>query len=138
MYKAAIPVLLALLPLAACASSQNATGSTTFTRVANGVQVEVRLDEYKIHMPTRIPSGEVTFNIKNTGSHEHSVEINGQGIDAKLGHDLKPGESADLHVSLQPGIYRFWCPVGPHAAMGMRLDLTVVPPDASEPAPASP
>jgi uncharacterized cupredoxin-like copper-binding protein len=129
---------LFLLPLAACASSQNATGSTTYTHVGQGVQVQVLLDEYKIHMPTRIPSGEVTFNVKNTGGHTHSIEINGEGLDAKLAEDLKPGESADLHVTLAPGIYRVWCPVGPHAAMGMRLDLTVTLPEAAQPAAKTP
>jgi uncharacterized cupredoxin-like copper-binding protein len=134
------PVITALLvlPLAACASSQNATGNTTYTRVGQGVQVQVLLDEYKIHMPTRIPSGEVTFNVKNTGSHTHCIEINGEGLDAKLIEDLKPGESADLHVTLAPGIYRVWCPVGPHAAMGMRLDLTVTLPPAAEPTAPAP
>lgn len=125
--KPALALLLILPFLPACASSQHATGTTTFTRTTNGVNVEVLLDEYKIHMPTAIPGGEVTFDIKNTGGHRHSFEINGQGVDAKLAHDLDPGQSAKLHVTLAPGTYKVTCPVGPHAAMGMRLKLTVAP-----------
>jgi uncharacterized cupredoxin-like copper-binding protein len=111
--------------LAACGSSQHATGPTTYTKTAAGVQVQVLLDEYKIHMPTTIPAGEVTFNVKNTGGHKHNIEINGAGIDAKLSRDLEPGQSADLDVHLDPGTYKVWCPIGPHANMGMRLELTV-------------
>jgi plastocyanin len=116
---------LASIALVSCSSSQHATGDTTFTKTAKGVQVQVLLDEYKIHMPTKIPPGEVTFNIKNTGSHTHNFEINGQGVDAKVSHDLEAGQAADLHVTLAPGTYKVWCPVGPHATMGMRLELTV-------------
>jgi plastocyanin len=125
LIRAAIVVLAASAILGACASSQKATGATTYTQTDKGVQVQVLLDEYKIHMPTTIPPGEVTFTIKNTGSHRHNFEINGQGVDAKLMHDLEAGQAADLHVRLEPGTYKVWCPVGPHKSMGMRLDLTV-------------
>src|ERR1041384_4320265 len=98
--------LTACLRLAppACSSSQHATGNTTVTRTDKGANVQVLLDEYKIHMPTTVPAGEVTFNIKNTGSHRHNFEINGHGVDAKLGRDLEGGQSADLHVTLTPGV----------------------------------
>jgi uncharacterized cupredoxin-like copper-binding protein len=125
MSKCTIALLSTSLLLAACSSSQKATGNTTVTRTAAGTNVQVLLDEYKIHMPTTIPPGDVTFNIKNTGSHSHNIEINGQGVDAKLAHDLEPGQTADLHVKLAPGKYKVWCPVGPHANLGMRLELTV-------------
>lgn len=122
----AVLISLTLL-LPACASSQNATGPTTYTKTADGAQVQVLLDEYKIHMPTTIPPGEITLNVKNTGHHEHTIEVSGQAVDAKLSPNLKPGESATLRVHLNPGTYKVWCPVGPHATMGMRLDLTVQP-----------
>jgi uncharacterized cupredoxin-like copper-binding protein len=108
-----------------CASSQNSTAATTFTRTDTGATVEVLLDEYKIHMPTTIPGGDITFHVKNTGDHRHNIEVEGSGVDAKLPKDLGPGEGADLHVQLAPGVYKVLCPVGPHAAMGMRLELTV-------------
>jgi len=121
-------LVLATLLLAACSSSQHATGTTTYTKTAAGINVQVFLDEYKIHMPTAIPPGDITFNIKNTGGHRHNFEINGHGVDAKLGRDLEGGQSADLHVRLEPGTYKVTCPVGPHATMGMRLELTVTAP----------
>jgi uncharacterized cupredoxin-like copper-binding protein len=125
MSKLTIALLSTTLLAAACSSSQHATGNTTFTRTEKGVNVQVLLDEYKIHMPTTIPPGNVTFNVKNTGSHRHTIEISGQGVDARLSPDLEAGQSGDLRVTLAPGKYKVWCPVGPHESLGMRLELTV-------------
>ena len=111
--------------LAGCASSQHATGDTTYTRVDDQVLVEVLLNEDKIHMPTTIPGGDVVFQIKNIGTHEHNFKIAGQGVEAAPPHNLKPGESTELRVQLKPGTYKVTCPVGPHASLGMRLELTV-------------
>ena len=108
-----------------CATSQHSTGTTRFTQTDAGVVVQVELDEYRIHMPTTIPGGEITFQVRNTGSHRHNIEIQGRGIDAKLPEDLGPGAAAELKVRLEPGTYKVLCPVGPHAALGMRLELTV-------------
>lgn len=114
--------------LCGCASSQHATSDTKVTPVAGGALVEVRLDDYVIHMPTTVPAGELTFQVRNVGSHRHTVAIEGGGVEAHLKPDLNQGESGELKVKLAPGTYRVWCPVGPHAAMGMRLSLTVKEP----------
>jgi len=110
---------------AGCASSQHSTGTTGFTRTDSGAVVRVLLDEYRIHMPTTIPGGDITFEVSNTGAHRHNIEVRGPGVDVKLPKDLEAGESAQMKVRLEPGAYRVYCPVGPHAALGMRLDLTV-------------
>jgi uncharacterized cupredoxin-like copper-binding protein len=117
--------VLAAIAAGGCATSQHSTGNTSYTRTASGAAVQVVLDEYRIHMPTTIPSGDIDFAVKNAGSHTHNIEIQGHGVDAKLPKDLAAGESADLRVSLPPGTYKVFCPVGPHASMGMRLELTV-------------
>lgn len=111
--------------LGACASSQHSTGSTTVTSTATGAVVQVQLDEYTIHMPTTIPGGDITFQIKNTGTHDHNIRIQGEGIDATLPNNLSGGQTAELKAQMTPGTYKVTCPVGPHAAMGMRLELTV-------------
>ena len=38
---------------------------------------------------------------------------------------LAPGKSARLTVTLKNGSYSIWCPVGNHAALGMKLALKV-------------
>ncbi len=114
------------LTLGGCASSQHSTADTTFTHTNDGALVEVRLDEYKIHMPTSIPAGAITFQVENTGKHKHNIEIEGHGVEATLDYDLRPGETAELKVHLVPGTYKVYCPVGPHRMLGMRLELMVM------------
>ena len=121
----ALCAIVVYLAAAGCGTSQHATGDTTFTRTSSGTTVQVKLDEYRIHMPTTIPAGHTIFQVANTGKHEHNIRITGHGVDAALSHDLKPGESEDLTIDLKPGTYKVDCPVGPHASLGMRLNLTV-------------
>jgi len=118
-------VIACCLAVTGCGSSQHATGDTTFTRTTAGTDVQVKLDEYRIHMPTSIPAGHTVFQIANTGSHEHNIRITGQGVNAALPKNLEPGQSQDLTVDLKPGKYKVDCPVGPHSTLGMHLELTV-------------
>jgi uncharacterized cupredoxin-like copper-binding protein len=78
-------------------------------------------------MPTKLPAGRAVFQIANTGTHDHNIEITGPGVNATLPHNLKGGESSELVATLQPGTYKVSCPVGPHSMLGMRLELTVTP-----------
>ena len=118
-------VAIGLVVLSGCSSSQQATGDTSFNKQGDRVVVQVRLDEYKIHMPTTIPAGHAVFEIKNTGTHDHNIKIVGQGVESQLPKNLKAGESTVMELDLTPGTYKVDCPVGPHSARGMRLQLTV-------------
>jgi plastocyanin len=111
--------------LAACSSSQHAGAGMTATQADGKVTVPVELDDYVIRMPDHIPPGDVTFNVKNTGKHVHNIRITGSGVDAALPRNLEAGEEMPLTLHMNPGTYHVTCPVGPHAAMGMRMDLTV-------------
>jgi uncharacterized cupredoxin-like copper-binding protein len=88
-------------------------------------RVEVGLTEYEINMPSSLPPGPTVFEVANTGAVVHNIEIEGQGVDAVLESNLQPGETGTLEVDLQPGTYEVICPVGNHAQLGMRLELTV-------------
>jgi hypothetical protein len=68
--------------------------------------------------------GSYTFRAVNTGKIVHSLEIKGPGVDA-ITPNLDPGQSADLHVTLQDGSYDFFCPIGSHKALGMNAEVTV-------------
>lgn len=121
----AVAAALATVLLISCASSQGKTGTTQVTQTAKGPAVEVILKDYEIQMPDSVPSGDVTFNITNAGSHDHNFEIDLKGNKRRLDTVLKPGDSHTLTVSLTPGTYDVLCPVGLHSTMGMRRKLTV-------------
>ncbi len=109
---------------AGCSSSQHSTNGQTYTRTANGAVVNVSEDEYHIHMPTAFPAGMVTFHITNNGQHNHNFKIKGMGIEQQLPTDIMPGQTADMTVSLVPGVYDILCPIVGHADLGMRLSVT--------------
>jgi uncharacterized cupredoxin-like copper-binding protein len=87
--------------------------------------VEVRLSEYAVGMPQALPAGPTAFHLRNEGHKSHSFKIEGPGIDGTMAAILKPGETGDLQVTLQPGEYKIYCPIGSHAAKGMTLKLVV-------------
>jgi len=122
---AALVGAFAVIALASCASSQGKVGSTQVTPTAKGSVVEVILKDYEIVMPESVPSGEVTFNITNAGSHDHNLEIDLKGTKRRLDAALKPGETHALIVPLSPGTYDVLCPMTGHSALGMRRKLTV-------------
>ncbi len=87
--------------------------------------VDVSLVEFEIDMEHTLPTGTVTFNITNDGTVGHSFAITGQGLNQDLGKTLLPGESSSLKISLKPGTYQIYCPVGHHRQQGMETKLTV-------------
>lgn len=97
----------------------------TGTPALGTASVEVRLHGRTIEMPASLPPGETTFVVTNTGDHEHSFEIEGNGIEQELESHLQPGETGELTVSLQAGTYTVYCPVGDHRDEGMVTTLRV-------------
>jgi uncharacterized cupredoxin-like copper-binding protein len=110
-----------------CKGSQNANSGQTITRTANGAIVEVEFYEQKIHMPTVIPKGRITFRISNPSSFDHNFKIKGNGLERQLENDIQEGQKVDFTVDLNPGTYGVICPLIGHLDLGERLDLTVTP-----------
>jgi len=75
-------------------------------------------------MERTVPAGVTTFKVSNTGKEMHNFEIEGNGIEKRVGK-LNPGETKTLLVELKPGTYEVYCPVPGHKSHGMSLDLTV-------------
>ncbi len=97
------------------------------TPTAGNRVVQVKLSEFKIDMPTSLPAGTVTFQITNAGTIQHSFEIKGQSLDAKLDAPLNPGAGQTLRTNLAPGNYTVFCPLDGHKDQGMLVNLTVTP-----------
>ena len=123
-YSALALIVISSAIFGSCASSQNASNGTIYTRTANGAWIQVNEDEYHIHMPTTFPAGTETFHITNYGDHKHNFKISGNGIEQQLPFDVLPGLSEDMEVTLTPGTYHIICPILGHADLGMRLDVT--------------
>jgi plastocyanin len=103
-------------------------------------QMTVRLSEWKVKLsqPT-IGAGAIRFAVTNAGSIPHAFEVEGQGLEQKTAL-IQPGASDTLTVTLQPGTYEVYCPVGEdsHKKLGMEAHLRVNAANASgRSAPAS-
>jgi hypothetical protein len=76
----------------------------------------------------------VTFTITNSGVVPHAFEVEGQGIEKQTAV-IQPGAQSSLTLTLKPGTYEVYCPVGEnsHKMLGMETHLTVVRSHAAAP-----
>jgi len=94
----------------------------------NRAAVSAKLSEWKVELSEHtITAGTVTFTVANAGSIPHAFEVEGQGIEQET-DAIQPGASATLTLTLKPGTYEVYCPVGEdsHKKLGMETDLKVV------------
>ena len=90
--------------------------------------VAVRLSEWKLELSQlTVPTGEVEITVKNGGTIPHTLEIEGQGIEKELG-PIDAGATSKVRLTLPPGAYELYCPIGDgaHEKMGMiaRIEVT--------------
>jgi plastocyanin len=74
-----------------------------------------------------VSAGRDTFSLQNSGQFPHNVHIEGNGVsvDVKPDGPVAGGESFTGAVTLAPGTYDVWCPVGNHRDRGMVGTLIV-------------
>src|SRR6058998_3283834 len=111
-------LLVVALALGAAPSLKHATAP---------VQISVKLSEWKVELSqTSVAAGTVTFAITNAGSIPHGFEVEGQGIEKEI-ERIQPGASDTLTLTLKPGTYEVYCPVGEdsHKKLGMETHLKV-------------
>src|SRR5262249_53330703 len=117
--------LLVLSVLLASPGLAAATGSPAAN--ANAKAVKVTLSEWKVQLsPDEIPAGPVEFEVSNTGSIPHALEVQGHGLERKTAQ-IPAGATATLQLDLAAGRYEAYCPVGKgsHKMLGMLDHLTV-------------
>lgn len=96
--------------------------------VGDPASVNVTLSEWKVELSElKVAPGAVTFTVKNAGSIPHAFEVEGKGIERET-QTIQPGSSTTLTLSLMPGTYEVYCPVGgdSHKKLGMSTHLVVV------------
>ena len=100
--------------------------------------VVARLSEWKVEVaPASVRAGSVTFTVTNGGSIPHAFEVEGHGVEKETPL-IQPGATATLTLTLRPGGYEVYCPVGndSHKKLGMVTSLQVTAAgDAPAPAP---
>jgi plastocyanin len=102
--------------------------AATPARRGNPVPVNVKLSEWTVQLSeATVPAGQVTFTVTNGGSIPHALEVEGQGTEQQTPL-IQAGASATLTLSLKPGTYEVYCPVGEdsHKKLGMETHLKVV------------
>jgi plastocyanin len=97
-------------------------------RRGDRVPIGAKLSEWTIQLSeASVPAGPVTFTVTNGGSIPHAFEVEGQGTEQRTPL-IQPGASATLTLTLEPGTYEVYCPVGEasHKKLGMDTHLQVV------------
>lgn len=90
-------------------------------------QVTVQMTEFHLALSRQtFTPGTYTFVAVNAGQTVHAIEVDGPGVsDQRTPGDVRPGQSASLTVTLQPGSYELYCPVDGHKSKGMDTHFTV-------------
>jgi uncharacterized cupredoxin-like copper-binding protein len=117
--------ILCLLPLVLVLGLTAVAVSEEAQREKAAGSVEVHLTEYAVEMPHTLPAGPTTFLVHNEGQKRHSFKIQGPGNEQMLEAIGSPRETGTLQVTLQPGDYTVFCPIGNHASKGMKMTLVV-------------
>ena len=120
---AVVPLALALV-FGACGGGTDDKQSAGATEGPAGPTIDVVGKEFS-YDPAKltVKAGErSTIVLRNTGSIEHDITVDGAGFRLTV-----PGDNTGKKVLVvdEPGTYRFYCSLSGHKDAGMRGELTV-------------
>jgi uncharacterized cupredoxin-like copper-binding protein len=135
---------------AACSSSGAPTAPSPSTNAAQPQSIAITLNQWSITPSvTTIPTGKVTFTVKNDGTIPHefvvlrtdtmaadfpiasfegeSLRFDEDAAGENVGEtgDMEAGTTKSLVVSLPAGHYALVCNLPTHYGLGMHIDFTV-------------
>ncbi|WP_216870730.1 cupredoxin domain-containing protein [Modestobacter excelsi] len=101
-------------------------GSPSSAADAAGTTLTATEADFSITLSSgSLPAGTYTVTVQNDGSATHSLTITGPGGVDQTSDTVQGGRSTTMTVTVQPGEYEVFCPIGDHRAMGMDTTLTV-------------
>ena len=119
-------------------NTTSSSAATTTGSSPGGVIKTIVIEETEFELSpssvTLSKPGTYAFKAQNKGSAQHSLEIDGEGVESKggkagearLDQDLDPGQSGVLTVTFQkPGTYEMYCPIIGHRLAGMKGSVVV-------------
>lgn len=114
-------------PAATSPAASPAASSPAASPAATVSRVVATLTEMNIALDTSmLTPGTVTFVAEEKGQAAHALTISGPGVESESTPVLEPGDPpSELTVTLRPGSYTLWCPVGSHRQQGMETTVTV-------------
>ena len=111
---------------ASSGTSSSAATAASSSAAATGTTVTATEADFSIKLSqSTLPAGTYTFTVDNAGKATHSLKIQGPGGVDMTSDKVQGGASTTMTVTLQPGTYEVYCPIGNHRAMGMDTTLTV-------------
>jgi uncharacterized cupredoxin-like copper-binding protein len=114
---------------AATTRTGSSSGGVIKTIVIKETEFELSPSSVTLSKP-----GTYAFKAENKGSAQHSLEIDGEGVESKGGkagearleQNLDPGQSGVLAVTFQKaGTYEMYCPIIGHKLAGMKGSVVV-------------
>jgi hypothetical protein len=88
--------------------------------------VTVTEREYRISLSMKsLPAGPVRLVVHNAGHVAHALSVSGPGLATRTTGSIQPGATKTLQVTLGGGTLKLWCPIGRHAASGMKTSIAV-------------
>jgi plastocyanin len=119
--------LLILLPLSLLLAACGGSSSTPAGGGAVQQTIQISEQEYSLNPGTVTVSktGTYEFRVTNNGKIAHALEVEGNGVEEKIG-DIQPGAASTLRVTLtKDGSYELYCPVDGHKSQGMKGTVIV-------------
>lgn len=115
-----VAVLAAGALLAGCRDAPRAT----VIDVDEPIRLEQR--DYRFEpQALRAPDGPARVEVVNRGRIPHALQLRREGREVLRISTVLPGERGSGTVTLEPGNYRFACPIANHEELGMHGVLTV-------------
>lgn len=111
---------VALLAVAGCGGDDEEASSGEAAATVDVSETDFALEPQDA---TVDESGAIEFAVANDGETDHALEI--EADPEAVSDTIAPGEETSFTAELEPGEYKWYCPIANHEDLGMVGTLTV-------------